>query len=195
MCESCKEKANVKADPHPHVAAAPKAAGGAAKKGPPVFELQGDKKWIIENQDNNKDLVITECSISQGLYIYKCDNCVIKVDQKINAITLDSCKKTALVFDSAVSSCEIVGCQSVQVQVLKGVPIINIDKTDGVQVCESPDNYKRAFFMLWACPSSRIFLRFCIAPLMKICSAFKPISVCVIGSLLGLPPAGSRWGH
>jgi hypothetical protein len=27
-----------------------------------------------------------------------------------------------------------VGCQSVQVQVVKSVPIINIDKTDGVQV-------------------------------------------------------------
>jgi adenylyl cyclase-associated protein len=79
--------------PYDLPAAAPAAARGAAKKGPPVFELQGDKKWIIENQDNNKDLVITECSISQALYIYKCDNCVIKVDQKINAITLDSCKK------------------------------------------------------------------------------------------------------
>lgn len=42
--------------------------------------------------------------------------------------------QTALVFDSAVASLEIVGCQSVQVQVVKVVPIINVDKTDGVQI-------------------------------------------------------------
>ena len=42
--------------------------------------------------------------------------------------------QTALVFDSAVASLEVVGCQSVQVQVMKNVPIVNVDKTDGFQI-------------------------------------------------------------
>ena len=56
------------------------------------MELQA-KKWIIENYDNNRDLEINDCEMSQTLYIYKCDNCLIKVNKKINAITLDGCKK------------------------------------------------------------------------------------------------------
>lgn len=78
---------------------APKATG-PAKKGPPKFELEGGKKWIIENQDNNRDLHIAECEISQGVYIYKCDNCLVKIDQKVNTIILDSCKKVIFFINS-----------------------------------------------------------------------------------------------
>ena len=42
-------------------------------------------------------------------------------------------------FDSVVASLEVVGCQSVQIQVMKSCPIINVDKTDGVQVRNALD--------------------------------------------------------
>ena len=40
---------------------------------------------------------------------------------KVNSVTLDSCKKTSVVFDSVVSAVEFINCQSVQMQVLTKV--------------------------------------------------------------------------
>lgn len=53
---------------------------------------------------------------------------------------LDSCKKTSLLFDSVISSVDIVNCQNVQVQVTGFMPTINIDKTDGCQVFLSEES-------------------------------------------------------
>ena len=49
--------------------------------------------------------------------MYKCQGCTIKVNGKCNNIIIDSCKKTAVVFESVVSSIEFINCQSVQMQV------------------------------------------------------------------------------
>eukprot|EP00123_Amoebidium_parasiticum_P019348 comp24681_c0_seq1/m.46830 comp24681_c0_seq1/g.46830 ORF comp24681_c0_seq1/g.46830 comp24681_c0_seq1/m.46830 type:complete len:197 (-) comp24681_c0_seq1:336-926(-) len=119
--------------------AAPAKAAGKEVKGTPMCELDG-KKWKVEWQDNNKDVVIDDCDMSQTVYIYKCTGSVIKINKKVNSIVLDSCKKTAVVFDTTVAGFEIVNCQSVQVQVLKTVPLVNIDKTDGVHIYLSADS-------------------------------------------------------
>lgn len=99
----------------------------------PVFELSG-KKWVIEHQKNNKSLVIDDCNIKQTVYIYKCENTTIQINGKVNGITLDGCKKTAVVFENCVASFEMVNCQSCQVQVTGAVPTVAIEKTDGAQV-------------------------------------------------------------
>lgn len=51
------------------------------------------------------------------VYVFRCTDSTVTVKGKINSIFLDSCKKTAVVFDSVVSSVEFVNCQSVQMQV------------------------------------------------------------------------------
>nr|XP_022334187.1 adenylyl cyclase-associated protein 1-like isoform X3 [Crassostrea virginica] len=113
-------------------------ATSAAKK-PPVFELQ-DKRWAIENQEGNKNIEVTDTNLKQTVYAFKCNNCTIRVKNKLNSITLDSCKKTAIVFDDVVSSLEFINCQSVQGQVMGKVPTISIDKTDGCLIYLSKDS-------------------------------------------------------
>ncbi|XP_055997685.1 adenylyl cyclase-associated protein 1-like isoform X4 [Ostrea edulis] len=110
-----------------------------AKKKPAVFELQ-DKRWAIEYQEGNKNIAVTDSNIKQTVYAFKCTNCTIKVNNKVNSITLDGCKKTAIVFDDVVSSLEFINCQSVQGQVMGKVPTISIDKTDGCLVYLSKDS-------------------------------------------------------
>jgi adenylyl cyclase-associated protein len=100
---------------------------------PPRCDLEG-KKWIVEYQHGNKNVVIQETEMKQTVYIYKCENSTIHVKGKVNAITLDGCKKTGLVFDEAISSIDFINCQSVQVQVLSQVPTVSIDKTDGCMI-------------------------------------------------------------
>ena len=94
----------------------PKYGASTAPQKPPKFGLEG-KKWVVEFQRNNSGLVIDECEVNQSVYVYKCDGSTLQVKGKVNNIILDSCKKTAVVFKSVVSSVEFINCQSVQMQV------------------------------------------------------------------------------
>jgi len=110
--------------------AGPKAA---AKKGPARLELTGNK-WPIENYDNNKDLVVEGAEPKHAVYLYRLDGCVVKINQKVNAISVDSCKKTAIVFHSAIASVEVVNSSGIDVQCLGSVPSYTIDKCSGVNL-------------------------------------------------------------
>jgi len=100
---------------------------------PPKCELDG-KKWIVEYQQGNKNVEITDTNPKQTVYVFRCNDSTIQIKGKVNSITLDGCKKTAVVFESAISSVEFVNCQSVQAQVTGSVPTVSIDKTDGCQI-------------------------------------------------------------
>lgn len=103
------------------------------KKGTPKFELQGNK-WVVEFQENNKDIVIDNPEPKQTVYIYQCTGSVINVKGKVNAITIDSSKRTGLVFESAIASVEVVNSSSIEIQVQNKVPAFAIDKSSGVQL-------------------------------------------------------------
>lgn len=89
-------------------------AGPAAKA--PVFARDG-KKWLIEYQKSNPNLLVENAEMNNVVYAFKCENSTITVKGKINSIFFDSCKKCSVLFDSVVSSVEFVNCQSVQLQV------------------------------------------------------------------------------
>merc|ERR1711915_124211 len=103
-------------------------------------ELEG-KKWLGEDQKKqDQPLEISDCEVNQSVYAFRCEGITIKVNGKVNNIVIDSCKKAAVVFESVVSSCEFVNCQSVQMQVMGSVPTISVDKTDGCQMYLSKDD-------------------------------------------------------
>lgn len=100
---------------------------------PPRFELEG-KKWLVEYQLNQPSLVITETEMNQSVNLYKCRDTVVQIKGKVNSVTIDSCTKTAVVFQDIVSVVEFINCQSIQAQSMGKVPTINIEKTDGAQI-------------------------------------------------------------
>jgi len=106
---------------------------------PPKCQLVG-KKWEVENYISNKDIQIKDTNAKQSVYIFKCVDSTVVVKGKVNNIVIDGCKKTALCFDDAISSVDIVNSQSIQVQVTGKVPTVSIDKTDGCQVYLSADS-------------------------------------------------------
>lgn len=105
----------------------------------PSFTRDG-KKWLIEYQRNNRNLIVENAEMNNVVYMYKCEGSTLTVKGKVNNIVMDSCKKCSLLFDSVVASIEFVNCQSVQMQVLGFVPTISIDKTDGCQMYLSKDS-------------------------------------------------------
>jgi len=57
-----------------------------------------------------------------------------QVPTKVNAISIDSCTKTGVVFGDLISSCEAINCSRLQLQCTGSVPTLAIEKTDGVQL-------------------------------------------------------------
>jgi len=121
---------------------AAKAAPAAAKAPkPPVFAESGNR-WLVENQKGKQDLVING-EIAHAIRVYNCEDCVLTVKGKVNAISLNSSKKVALIFDNVISAVEIANSQRVQVQVNGSVPSIMVDKTTGCTLyLQSPESRK-----------------------------------------------------
>ncbi|GAM18318.1 hypothetical protein SAMD00019534_014930 [Acytostelium subglobosum LB1] len=134
----------VKADAIKSTVSTTTPTGKPAVVKPPKFALESNK-WCVEFQVGNKNIVIGETDSRQTVYIYQCTDSVIQIKGKINAITLDNCKKTAVVFENAVASCEIVNCNSVEVQVTGKVPAMAIDKCNGCQIYLSKDSLETEF--------------------------------------------------
>jgi adenylyl cyclase-associated protein len=59
---------------------------------------------------------------------------ITQVRGKVNAISMDKCRRVGLVFGDVVASCELVNCTSVEVQCTGRVATVAIDKCDGCQV-------------------------------------------------------------
>nr|AFK47086.1 unknown [Lotus japonicus] len=111
-----------------------------SKTGPPKFELQMGRKWVVENQIGKKDLVIEDCDSKQSVYVYGCKDSVLQIQGKVNNITIDKCTKMGVVFKDVVAACEIVNCNGVEVQCQGSAPTISVDNTSGCQLYLSKDS-------------------------------------------------------
>jgi len=113
---------------------------------PAVCELQRDK-WVIEYQSSDAACNVEIASTKQQCYIFGCIGATITISGKCKSIVVDSCKKSKVLFDSAISSCELVNCQRMQIQVRGQVPSIAIDKTDGCLTYLSKETMKTTQFI------------------------------------------------
>ncbi|XP_020081310.1 cyclase-associated protein 1-like [Ananas comosus] len=111
-----------------------------SKRSTPKFELQIGRKWAVENQVGEKNLVIDDCDAKQSVYVYGCKNSVLQVKGKVNNITIDKCTKMGILFKDIVAACEIVNCNSVEVQCEGSAPTISIDNTSGCQLYLGKDS-------------------------------------------------------
>ncbi|KAL7538625.1 hypothetical protein ACHAWF_006155 [Thalassiosira exigua] len=138
----------------PAAPAAPKYGASGKKKplGPPKCEYQDRGcKWNVENQTRETceggvcKVAVTDPK--QQVYIYKCENVTIQITGKLKSVILDSCAKVGVVFDTAISACEVVNCKSVQVQATNVCPSFSIDKTDGIVVHLSKEGVGTSSFV------------------------------------------------
>ncbi|RZC40878.1 adenylyl cyclase-associated protein 1 [Asbolus verrucosus] len=75
-----------------------------------------------EYQKGNHNLLVENVEMNNVVYLFRCTDSTVVIKGKLNSITLDSCKKTSVVFDSLVSAMEFINCQSVQMQTEYPVP-------------------------------------------------------------------------
>ncbi|OAY63898.1 Cyclase-associated protein 1, partial [Ananas comosus] len=118
-----------------------------SKRSTPKFELQIGRKWAVENQVGEKNLVIDDCDAKQSVYVYGCKDSVLQVKGKVNNITIDKCTKMGILFKDDVAACEIVNCNSVELKSPissyhfgGSAPTISIDNTSGCQLYLGKDS-------------------------------------------------------
>ena len=111
------------------------------KRGPPRKVLEGNK-WTVENFENDSHVVIDGTDLGHTVNIFNCDNSVIEVKGKVNAVSLLSCVKTSVLLDTLVSSLEVTRCTSFAAQVTGYTPTVLIDNTDGGQMYLSEQGLK-----------------------------------------------------
>jgi adenylyl cyclase-associated protein len=118
--------------------------------GLPIFEYQDRGfKWVVENhtkesvvKEASKDGVIT-VEISdpkQQVYLYNCEGITVKVNGKFKSLVLDKCDQCAVVYDTLISSAEMVNCKKIQLQVNGVCPVFTIDKTVNVLIWLSKES-------------------------------------------------------
>ncbi|BAF23848.1 cyclase-associated protein 1 [Oryza sativa Japonica Group] len=117
-----------------------KKPSSSSTKLPSKLELQMGRKWIVEHHVGNKNLVIEDCDTKQSIYVFGCKDSVLQVKGKVNNITIDKCSKMGLLFKGVVAACEIVNCNSIEVQCEGSVPTISIDNTSGCQLYLSKES-------------------------------------------------------
>ncbi|KAJ3223586.1 F-actin-capping protein subunit alpha [Clydaea vesicula] len=99
-----------------------------------VSGLRKVDKSEMENHNNNPSVIVDKTEIRHVVYIYNCQNSTVQITGKVNAVTLDNCKKVGLVLENVVSTVDVVNCKSCKVQITGKAPTANIDKTDGLQL-------------------------------------------------------------
>lgn len=115
--------------------ASAKQSGPGCGTGPVVFELRNEKEWRIENQRGAMLTVDANRALrSHTVYLFRSENSVIHVPAKVNMIQIDSCRKVKLFVDEVIASIDVVNCVNVEVHILVKSRLVNLDKTDGVQV-------------------------------------------------------------
>uniref|UniRef100_A0A7S0JB84 C-CAP/cofactor C-like domain-containing protein n=1 Tax=Calcidiscus leptoporus TaxID=127549 RepID=A0A7S0JB84_9EUKA len=129
--EGLKDRPVVAPKAKPAAAAAQPKAAAPAK--PPKFALE-DKKWVVDYQVKNSALEIVDAQPKHTVYAYQCTDSILQVKSKVTLITLDSCKKVSLVFESSITGVALVNCTSCKVQVTGSAQTFTIDKCSGTQL-------------------------------------------------------------
>ena len=59
-------------------------------------------------------------------------NASIKIKGKCTSVIIDTCRKTTIIFETCMGSCEAVNSVRLHVWCIEKVPSVAIDKTDGI---------------------------------------------------------------
>jgi len=91
-------------------------------------------KYKVENLKNRSDIVVTISDKKQSVAIFKCENTVVTIKGKFTNVSVDTCKKVAVIFDDLIGSVEVVNSHGTQLQANGSIPTITLDKSQGATI-------------------------------------------------------------
>ncbi len=101
---------------------------------------ENEKTWVIGNQwkqngNGEKDKMLHVYDNKQRVHVTNCHGVNIHIHgRKMKAILVENSSDVNVIFDTVITTCEVVSCSNVGVQVTGLCPTFSIDTTKGVTV-------------------------------------------------------------
>lgn len=99
---------------------------------------ENEKTWVIGNQwkqagNGEKDKMLHVYDHTQRVHVVNCHGVNIHVHgRKMKAILVDNCSDVNVIFDTVITTCEVVNCSNVGLQITGVCPTFSIDTSEGV---------------------------------------------------------------
>jgi len=129
-----------KEEPKDEGKGAAKPAAAASAKAPTVGEIKREtNKVFVEKYDGKvqKQPVVVdigegEDAVKTGIFVGSCKgpDLVIQIKGKVKNITVSNCENIAVVFETCVTTVELIGCKRIQCQAMTACGSYIIDKCD-----------------------------------------------------------------
>lgn len=107
----------------------------------PYIEYHDNEKtWVVGNQwrqngNGEKDKMLHVYDHRQRVHVVNCHGINIHIHgRKMKAVLVDNCSDINVIFDSVITTCEVVNCSNVGLQVTGLCPTFSIDTTEGVTI-------------------------------------------------------------
>merc|ERR1739838_308006 len=118
------------------VAAVKKKPVAAVVKKDPVRSLIADREWTIQNQEKDI-LTITkdEIKFRHSIVVRDCVGTTIILEGKCSNLLLDNCTAVSVIFNGAMSGCEVIRSVKCNVQIIEGMsPAFTLDRADNLNI-------------------------------------------------------------
>jgi hypothetical protein len=139
QANAAKKEEPKKAEAKEAYAAKPAATAAAAKPATVGAIKRETNKVFVEKYDSKvqKDPVVVDIgegeeAVKTGIFIGDCKgpDLVIQIKGKCKNITVSNCEQVAVVFDTCVTTVELIGCKRIQCQAIVACGSYIIDKCD-----------------------------------------------------------------
>lgn len=131
----------------------------SSSRPPPPARLacEQGRKWVVEhyrggggggnqncNHDSSVPILVDGATAKQSVYVYGCHDVVVHIKGKVNAVSVDNCRRVAVDVDGGVvASVEAVNSSSLVLRNSSGVVATwALDKCNGLSLCPSKESLK-----------------------------------------------------
>lgn len=114
---------------------------------------ENEKTWVVGNQwkqngNGENDKMLHVYDNRQRVHVTNCHGVNVHIHgRKMKAILLENSSDLNIIFDSVITTCEVVGCSNVGIQVTGVCPTFSIDTTQGVTVWLTREAMKTSNFV------------------------------------------------
>lgn len=112
-----------------------------------------ERTWVIANQqkpagNSENDKMVHVCDNKQRVHVVNCHDVNVHVHgRKMKALLVDNCTNVNVIFDTVITTCEVVNCSRVGLQATGICPHFAIDLSDDVTVWLTVEGMKNSNFV------------------------------------------------
>eukprot|EP00758_Cryptobia_borreli_P002942 Tbor_TRINITY_DN3408_c0_g1::TRINITY_DN3408_c0_g1_i1::g.3746::m.3746/K17261/CAP1_2, SRV2; adenylyl cyclase-associated protein len=107
--------------------------------GDSVVHCIDDKKWIVEycgdgDSVERKEVIIENPNMRHAVFINRCNNCIVKIDGKVNSVQIVESLNVQLQLPDTVGPIEVTRSETIEILILNVCPQVIASKVKGLTI-------------------------------------------------------------